>query len=476
MFGRLLQQPTSRHGMLLAQRACMRTVHTTHFVCGKSVTGVANEARPNFDPTLPGRMPSPWSRFTGYMSFYKEGLKELWANRSAYRDVKRRAARGEQITRAEYQILTRYPSDRLRILPFGVLVILAPELIYLIVLFMPGFCPSTCVTYKTVAKTAAKHDALKQKLHVRMLEGLREDGLSVSDFVTEHALAKAVARGSRLFSMDRLGRADLLMLYRFLGIGGMGWILPTSWLRAGVARHLSYVRTDDSLLLKEQAVGQLELVDLFRACQERGIPSADLPDYQLRQALYGWAQLTQKQAGAGNILPIAWSRLVLLNRSTQVVLGLCACSHWVAAGLAADGQLKVPLSEMQISGVEISGAQAENVEAERADSAALGSATQPTGLPDAEQAAEQTAADSEADEDPTDSQAPPDAEQAGEEAQFTGLQPSEMFRWIRDEAGREDNPDDQAVTADQDDLDREAENLRTAEFVSDIVAALESAM
>ncbi|KAI9467689.1 hypothetical protein LPJ78_004133 [Coemansia sp. RSA 989] len=318
MFGRLLQQPPRQHGTLLVQRACMRAVHTTRYARGnKSVTSVANEARPNFDPTLPGRMPSPWSKFTGYMSFYKEGLKELWANRSAYTDIKRRTARGEQITRAEHQILTRYPSDRLRILPFGVLVILAPELIYLIVLFMPGFCPSTCVTYKTVAKGAAKHDALKQKLHLRLLERIGEDGLSVSDFVTEQALAKAAARGSRLFSMDKLDRGELLMLYRFLGIGSMGWILPTSWLRTGVARHLSYVHKDDSLLLSEQAVGQLELVDLFRACQERGIPSADLPDYQLRQALYSWAQLTQKQAGAGNILPIAWSRLVLLNRSVK---------------------------------------------------------------------------------------------------------------------------------------------------------------
>ncbi|KAJ2295896.1 hypothetical protein IWW55_005287 [Coemansia sp. RSA 2706] len=65
--------------------------------------------------------------------------------------------------------------------------------------------------------------------------------------------------------------------------------------------------------------------------------------------------------------------------------------------------------------------------------------------------------------------------QAGDnEAMFTGMLPSEMSRWIQDESVREDNQDQQPVTADADDLKREADDLRTAEFVSDIVAVLEN--
>ncbi|KAJ2814611.1 hypothetical protein IWW50_007082, partial [Coemansia erecta] len=98
----------------------------------------------------------------------------------------------------------------------------------------------------------------------------------------------------------------------------LAMVLPTPWLRSRVQARLEYICKDDSLLLSEQLVGRLGLVELFRACQERGIPAADLPEYQLRQALYNWARLTQRQAGAAGILPIAWSRLALLNRSVKL--------------------------------------------------------------------------------------------------------------------------------------------------------------
>ncbi|KAJ1826810.1 hypothetical protein LPJ70_007650, partial [Coemansia sp. RSA 2708] len=174
------------------------------------------------------------------------------------------------------------------------------------------------------AKTAARRDALRQKLHLRALERMQDAGLSASDFATEAALAKAVQHGNKVFSLDRLTRTDLLLLYRFLGIGQFGWAQPTSWLRAGVRGRMDYVFTDDAMLLEEQLVGRLGLVELFRACQERGIPAADLPEYQLRQALYNWARLSQRQTGVAEMMPAVWSRLVLLNRSVKFGSGLSA--------------------------------------------------------------------------------------------------------------------------------------------------------
>ncbi|KAJ2815242.1 hypothetical protein IWW50_006886, partial [Coemansia erecta] len=190
---------------------------------------------PNFDPTLPGRVLAPWHKFRGYLSFYKEGVKTLWAHRQTYARVKR----GGQLTRSELQILTWYPGDRLRVVPFGVLAFLAPELIYVIVVFLPGICPSTCVTYKTVAKGAAKHDRVKNRLHLRALDRIEECGLSAGDFASEAALARAAGRGSGIFAWDGLARADLLLFHRFLKMGSMlAMVLPTPWLRSRVQARL----------------------------------------------------------------------------------------------------------------------------------------------------------------------------------------------------------------------------------------------
>ncbi|KAJ2227007.1 hypothetical protein EV180_002664 [Coemansia sp. RSA 518] len=275
------------------------------------------EQAATFDPTLPGRVLGPWQKFTGFMSFYKEGIKALWANRTQYRSIKQQIRNDEEISRAEFQIYTRYPNDRLRMIPFAVLVVLAPELIYLIVLLMPGFCPSTCMTYRAMTKGARRHDKLKQKLHLQALSRIRNAGLSTSDFVDEAALTKAVQAGNSVFSLDQMSRTNLALMYRFFGIGPLSMVLPTSWLRTSVQRRLEYIRTDDALLGSEQLISGLGLVELFRACQERGIPAADLPEYQLRLALYNWVRLSQRQM-PDNAVPIAWSRLVLLNRSVKL--------------------------------------------------------------------------------------------------------------------------------------------------------------
>ncbi|KAJ2841384.1 hypothetical protein IWW36_006276 [Coemansia brasiliensis] len=227
---------------------------------------------------------------------------------------------------------------------------------------------------------------------------------------------------------------------------------------------------------------------------------------------------------------------------TQMMAGLFACSRWMAvAAMPAsapsvadvDARIKVPISEMQtsemqISEMKISGTpdmQAEelvpmdspsiaskgaDLESEKADSLKapeLGSAaaTEPSDLSDAERQTVLVGAESAASDNGAvvDNQESPDAgsieaivqpadeavphvsgdeeadnEGAPGEAQFTGMLPSEMSQWIREESAREGNPEDQQqpATADQEDLDREAESLRTAEFVSDIVAAMESAI
>ncbi|PIA14867.1 hypothetical protein COEREDRAFT_9941 [Coemansia reversa NRRL 1564] len=62
----------------------------------------------------------------------------------------------------------------------------------------------------------------------------------------------------------------------------------------------------------------------------------------------------------------------------------------------------------------------------------------------------------------------------GDNAQFVGLLPDAMFSAIQGETGHEDEKDEQQpATVDEEQLLQEAEELRSAEFVSDIVTAME---
>ncbi|KAJ2656299.1 hypothetical protein IW148_005674 [Coemansia sp. RSA 1199] len=485
----------------------------------------ASEQAATFDPTLPGRFLGSWQKFTGFMSFYREGIKALWANRSEYHTIKRQIRNGEEISRAEFQIYTRYPNDRLRMVPFAMLVVLAPELIYLIIILMPGFCPSTCMTYRATTKGARRHDKLKQKLHLQALDRIRDSGLSTSDFVDEAALTKAVQAGNRVFSLEQMSRANIALMYRFFGIGSLSMVQPTSWLRAGVQRRLEYIRTDDALLYSEQLISGLGLVELFRACQERGIPAADLPEYQLRLALYNWVRLSQRQM-PDNAAPIAWSRLVLLNRSVKLANRSSVVSselHIVEAIVPAGGSSQVEstsnglpvsalaekkfksagsiASELRLS--DIASEQVRDDEpqasivqstANQSDSAEANSGTE--GVESAQEETDSAQAEpvhEETDVAPVESVQETDSAEGAEPAQegaeheemdqaqddgghgarFTGMMPSEMFAWIQDESARDGDPDDQPATADEEELKSEDAELRTAEFASAIIAAMD---
>ncbi|KAJ2614929.1 hypothetical protein H4S08_001480 [Coemansia sp. RSA 1365] len=269
------------------------------------------------DPTLPGQSLTFINKIKAYLGFYKSGAKELWGNMKVVKDIDSRVSAGAVVSRAEFQIHLRNPADQLRLLPFGLLLVFLPEAIPLLVAMFPGMCPSTCITFGTMAKMAAKRDAVRQKLHVAALQRLEEAGLEPSDFDTVDNLVRVAGRGSSIFQLEQLDNADVRMVCRFLGIGGMFARLQVERLRSGLRKHLDVIATDDALLASEQLVEQLGLTELVRACQERGIPSTHLSEPQLRESLGKWIELTQAHGHTIGMMPIAWSRLALLDRSVE---------------------------------------------------------------------------------------------------------------------------------------------------------------
>ncbi|KAJ2801169.1 hypothetical protein H4S07_005004 [Coemansia furcata] len=262
------------------------------------------------DPTLPGQTLTLFQKVKGFISFYKGGLKELVSNIKAASKIRDRILVGSPVTRDELQIHRRTPADKLRLVPFGFLVVVIPELIPLTIFLFPGVCPSTCVTYGQVAKMAAKSDAARKNLHAQAVARIEGLGLAPAAFADAKSLANMAQDGKGIFGVDSLLRDDLQLVCRFLGLGKIGLLNSEPQLRTRLAAHLEYIRTDDRLLLAEQAVDRLGLTELHRACQERAIPSSGRSGEQLRASLSGWTEMTRDLP----ILSIVWSRLALFNQ------------------------------------------------------------------------------------------------------------------------------------------------------------------
>ncbi|KAJ2745840.1 hypothetical protein GGI20_001841 [Coemansia sp. BCRC 34301] len=318
-------RPNHRH-LLLGSHAVAAVgprsmgLHTTKHSQLPWPTGPVDKSEPvivtRADPTLPDQTLTLFQKLKGFISFYKGGLKELVSNIKAAPKIRDRLAKGETVTRDEMLIHRRTPADKWRLVPFGFLVIIIPELIPLTIFLFPGVCPSTCVTYGQVAKLAAKRDAARSKLHTQALTRIEALGLAPAAFADTQSLAQLVHRNEGIFDMDKLARADLQLVCQFMGLGKIGLISSQSQLKARLAAHLDYLRTDDRLMVAEQTVDSLGLAELIRACQERAIASTGRSEEQLRAALAAWTGLTQAQNRTLPMLSIVWSRLAQFGKST----------------------------------------------------------------------------------------------------------------------------------------------------------------
>ncbi|KAJ1960133.1 hypothetical protein GGI12_003966 [Dipsacomyces acuminosporus] len=280
----------------------------------------ATDSKPvRLDPTIPGQTLSFFQKIKAFISFYKGGLKELWSNNKAAAGIQERLRNGEYVSREEFQIQRRNPGDKRRLIPFGFLVVMIPELIPLTIWLFPGFCPSTCITFGQIKGMAKKHDATKQRLYGQALARIESLGLDASSFGAYEKLHNAVQTGAAdIFTLESLNANDLQLICQFMNIGKKGLFTSTESLRAKLASHMEYIKYDDRLLANEQLVGQLGLTELHRACQERGIPTADYPESLLRSSLESWTKLTQSKGASLGMLPIVWSRLVLFNKQVKL--------------------------------------------------------------------------------------------------------------------------------------------------------------
>lgn len=331
----------------------------------KSTSSTSTSLLDNRDPLNPPRSTRPpplelptrgdeqavvyWYRFgRAYGQFYKEGVKAVWYNYKAARELRSRiieslkskntksipkdveakgenparellsvgatalmsrdAVLGHSITRSEFQLLARNSHDIGKLPFFGVLVILFGEWLPLIVPFIPGAVPGTCRIPKQVRGMREKAE---DRRRFSFRQGIAPPSTEQLEFATPDSGKRDVwptTSPAFLRAMLKHLRSDqVLHLSATLGLHSRIWDRlqlppPGVLLRSRITKHLHYLTLDDLLLMRDGSVQKLVADELVIACEERGLDVLGKKDDVLRSMLTRWLERRQAEHGNGSLM------------------------------------------------------------------------------------------------------------------------------------------------------------------------------
>ncbi|KZO98992.1 hypothetical protein CALVIDRAFT_534535 [Calocera viscosa TUFC12733] len=237
------------------------------------------------DPNLPWALRMlKWGLELG--KFYFRGLKRVLEHRKIVGEIGRRCQEeGRERTWREERFVQLYRSDRLKLVPFIITLLLLEEAIPLIVIWAPFMLPSTCILTsqqeRMEANRLAKHRAgltsLGAALSVDRMEG-RNVALATSIPELEPDLVKALC-----------------------GTLSLRTYLPTPFLRQRLSSRLSHITADDALL--RPALPSLDVHELQQAVTERGGLAAGVAEEDLRMWLSRWLKRAATKTEAEMVDP-----------------------------------------------------------------------------------------------------------------------------------------------------------------------------
>lgn len=262
-----------------------------------------------------------------YGTFYKEGIKAVWYNHKATKEVKNRlrkeqdsrsidltgAAAQGLLTRAEFQLLARNAYDIGKLPFFGLLVLLFGEWLPLLVPFIPYAVPGTCRIPKQVRGMREKEEQRRTKsFRMGINEPVKED------LVLQQSSTEAVKPRPNTWpatdveytsALVRKLRSDQLFhLSSSLNLHSSIWDKvqlspPSGLLRRSVAKRLQYLALDDLLLSRsEGSVEELVPEELTLACEERGVSPLAFRDEGHRAILRAWLDKQEHEGGEGKAM------------------------------------------------------------------------------------------------------------------------------------------------------------------------------
>ncbi|KAJ3490931.1 hypothetical protein NLI96_g1098 [Meripilus lineatus] len=230
--------------------------------------------------------------------FYYRGLKLINTNRLRVNEMTRRVkAGGPPLTRWETRFIQTYRADALKLIPFALIIIVIEEILPLVVLYTPFLLPSTCILPSQKERIDGKKRGKQQGYALTMhsvFEEIFQKGQSDPSLSVQSLL-----EGPGLTSMSGL-----------LGIPTWG---PSALVRYRFNKHLTSVRADDALLIKEDMGASLTRSELREALEERGLLTEGFTIKQWQSRLRWWLSHVQSAETAENADPVR-ERIMLVSR------------------------------------------------------------------------------------------------------------------------------------------------------------------
>ncbi|KAG0327271.1 hypothetical protein BGZ99_008032 [Dissophora globulifera] len=239
----------------------------------------------------------------------KDGVKLLWVNKKIVASLKKAQKEdGHQLTRREFQLIHKTDIDIKRMIPFGLVFLLATEYIPLIIIFAPQLIPSTCVTPSQLEgrrkKIHEKRSVMTEKLiRLNRREINKEALANYNSFI---AIAKKYGDG---FEYSMIDRGHLASFCRFMGLSGFG---PKFMLSKRLDKHMNYLKKDD-LLLHKDGIDTLTFAELQLANEERGMRSLEVSKEHLERSLGYWLKLSLNNDATVPPALMVFSRMFLLH-------------------------------------------------------------------------------------------------------------------------------------------------------------------
>ncbi|GJJ69106.1 LETM1 and EF-hand domain-containing protein 1, mitochondrial [Entomortierella parvispora] len=239
----------------------------------------------------------------------KDGVKLLWVNKKIVKDLKQAQLQdGHQLTRREFQLIHKTDIDVKRMIPFGLIFLLATEYIPLIIIFAPQLIPSTCVTPSQLdgrrKKIHEKRSTMTEKLILQNKREITKEHLaSYNSFIS---IAKKYGEG---FDYNMIDRQHLSSFCKFMGLSGFG---PKFMLKKRLDKHMTYLHKDD-VLLHQEGLDSLTFSELQVANEERGMRSLEVSREHLEKSLAYWLRVSQSKDAQVPPALMIFSRMFLLH-------------------------------------------------------------------------------------------------------------------------------------------------------------------
>ncbi len=263
---------------------------------------------PTKEPNLPATQKLKFYYQTGkaYLTFYKTGVKALWQNYKALRQLRLRIPRGQSaeqalraglLSRAEYHLIRRTKRDVSRVPIFGLILAICGEFTPIVVLFLglTGAVPRICHIPRQI-------DGAREKAEARRRESFREGTVSSAEGI------------GKVKDMQGLPRPIMRHVARSLGLYSPLWdrigVTPTIMLPARIQKAVERIEVDDSVIEKEGGVQHLSEEELKLAAEERGLDVVGRPRGEVGSVLGRWID-ARKHTSTIDLLcrrPSAWPR------------------------------------------------------------------------------------------------------------------------------------------------------------------------